>query len=251
METTRTDEAWFVFPPRDNATADLFCLPHSGGGATAYRSWLEAFPAPVAVRPVQLPGRESRMGEKSEIDVGRIAEVVSSGGRPFALYGHSFGALLAFEVTRELHRRELPLPERLFLGACRPPWLAAEHAIRLGGLGDEEFVDAVMAMGGTAWDLRSEPELLAYLLRGARGDFEWMAAYRYVETSPLPVPVVAIAGTEDPLAPADELAGWSVVTSAGFALHTVPGGHFFAQHQVDLTIRCLISHWPGRPEGLS
>lgn len=250
MESTDTTERWFIFPPPETAAVDLFCLPHSGGGATAYRGWLDAFGPAVAVRPLQLPGRESRLREAPEIDVRRIAEVISQGNRPFALYGHSFGALLAYEVTRELQRLGRPLPQRLFLGACRPPWLASAEAARLGALPDEEFVDALIALGGTTWDIRQEPALLAMIIRGLRSDFGWMARYDYQPDPVLPIPVVALAGAEDSLAPAGTMAGWSAVSTGEFTLHTVPGGHFFAQQQVALTTRTLLRDWPDASGGL-
>jgi surfactin synthase thioesterase subunit len=243
-ETPDRSSRWFIFPHPAEADVTLFCLPHSGGGATAYRGWLTALSPTVAVRPLQPPGRESRLDEPPELDVAEIADVVSGEPRPFAIYGHSLGALLAFEVTRELYRRGGRLPERLFLGACRPPWEADREASALLALSDDEFVDALIAIGGTPREIRDQPALLGLLLRVLRSDFGWMARYAYTPEPEIPVPVVAFAAEEDGLASATAMAGWSRVTSAGFVLHNVPGGHFFAQQQVDRVTRHVANEWP-------
>jgi surfactin synthase thioesterase subunit len=243
FEKTLLDR-WFLYPDLADADVALFCLPHSGGGATAYKDWPAALPPTIAVRSLQPPGRESRLGEPPELDIGEIAEVISLERRPFSLYGHSLGGLLAFEVARELMRRGARLPERLFVGACRAPSLAAAQAAALMSLSDVEFVDAVIAMGGTPEEIKQEPFLVELLMRLLRSDFGWMARHSHRPDPILPVPVIGIAAAADPVVSAAEMAGWAAVTSAGFIQHTVPGGHFFAQQQIGPLARILLREWP-------
>ena len=229
---TRT---WFLFPDRPAAATVLYCLPHAGGGAGAYRSWLTALPESVAVRPVQLPGRESRIAEPPAVDVATIADVLAGADeRPFALYGHSFGALLAYETARELHRRGQPLPTHLFVGACRAPDDLAGIAGRLLARPDGEFLRELVALGGTPREVADNPDLARLLLPVLRADFGWIDAYECAREPTLPVPVVAFAGTEDRLAPPSSVDGWARMTSGGFRLMTVAGGHFFARTHLDV-----------------
>jgi surfactin synthase thioesterase subunit len=234
---------WFIFPHPAEADAVLYCLPHSGGGATAYKHWLSAFPPRVTVCPLQLPGRESRAAEPVRIDIGEISDVVTSDPRPFALYGHSLGALAALEVTRELQRRGKRKPVRLFVGACGPPWQARVQASEMLELSDREFGEALNQIGGMPPELQEAPELLRYAIEMVRADFGWMARYPYSPESVLTVPVVALAGADDTLAPSAAMSAWSAVTSAGFALHTLPGGHFFARQRISLVARIITQEW--------
>jgi surfactin synthase thioesterase subunit len=235
---------WFIFPDRTEAGAALFCLPHSGGGASAYRQWLSAFPPSLVVRPVQLPGRESRLDEPPGFDIDEIVDVISSEPRPFAIYGHSFGALVAFEVACKLYRGRARLPERLFLGACRPPPQAGDQVVDLLALSDDEFADAIINMGGTPPEIRNEPALARLVMQTLRSDFAWMARYSYTNDLLLPVPVVALAGQDDRTADAIAMGGWAQCTAAGFILHVVPGGHFFAKNEVGQVASHIAKEWP-------
>lgn len=243
VPSEKTLDRWFLYPDLTDADVVLFCFPHSGGGATAYKDWLSALPQSIAVRPLQPPGRESRLGEPAELDIGEMAEVISLESRPFALYGHSLGGLVAYEVARELMRRGAALPEHLFIGACRSPARAVEQAASLMALSDVDFVQTVLDMGGTPEEVRREPFLVELMVRLLRADFSWMAEHTVAPVPILPMPVVGIAGLADTVVDPAEMTGWAAVTSASFTLHTVPGGHFFAQQQVGLLSRILLREW--------
>jgi surfactin synthase thioesterase subunit len=193
---------------------------------------------------VQLPGRESRLDEPPGFDIGEIADVISSEPRPFAIYGHSLGALVAFEVACELYRRHARLPERLFLGACRPPAQARDQAVDLLALSDDEFADVIINMGGTPPEIRNEPAMARLVIRTMRSDFAWMARYSYTSDLLLPVPVVALAGQDDRTADAVAMDGWAQCTGAEFILHVVPGGHFFAKNEVGHVVSHIVKEWP-------
>ncbi len=235
MTAYRLQDEWLGFPdPRPAAEARLFCLPFAGAGASAFREWPSAFGSRVEVVPVHLPGRERRMREPLAIDPARIAEAVAEAAdRPYAIFGHSMGARLGFEVVRELRRTGGPLPVRLYPSGINPPHLpTAGPFAGLSKLDDEALLAGVVAGGGIPEAVVAVPELLSFFLPVLRADLTWVDDYTFTEGPPLPVPVVAFAGETDPVAPPSRMDGWHRHTAAGFTLHTLPGGHFFVTEQL-------------------
>ncbi|MEU4563476.1 alpha/beta fold hydrolase [Actinoplanes sp. NPDC023936] len=218
---------WFLFPERAEAPVALYCLPHSGAGATAYRSWVTSAPPELSVRPLQLPGRESRINEPPEVEVADVADVLAAETRPYALYGHSFGALLGHAAVAELQRRGAPLPERLFVGASRPPDATSGFARSVLRLGDDEFLRQVVTMGGTPAEILEHPALAALLVPVLRADFGWIERYESGPHALLDVPIVGFAGAQDVLASAEAMAGWRRLTTRSYRGRTMPGAHFF------------------------
>ena len=215
-------------------SADLFCLPYAGGGASVFRRWPASFIPDVRVLPVQLPGREIRIAEPPEFDAAEVAAAIADRvDRPFALFGHSLGGRLAFEVVREFRRNGSPLPTAIYVSGCRPPDVRADGPFdKLSQLDDAELLDRVVAGGGVPAELRAESELLDLLLPMLRADFAWLDDYVYQSESPLPVRITGFAGQADQAATPDAMAGWARHTTAGFALHPLAGGHFFLHDRI-------------------
>ena len=231
-------ERWFRTRIRcPQAAAQLFCLPYAGGGAAVFAGWPEALGEQVEVNAVALPGRERRTAEEPAIDPVCIAEAIAArADRPYALFGHSMGAALAFEVVRELRRAGGTLPSRLFVGGCRPPDRSHGDTV-FGGLSrldDDGLLDRLVAGGGLPVEVLAERELLELLIPVFRADFAWLDGYQFREEPPLPVPVTAFAGTGDDSALPEVMDGWRRHTAAGFALHPLPGGHFFLDDHLAL-----------------
>lgn len=229
-----TTDLWFLggaAPPE--ADLVLFCVPHAGGGGVGYKVWSTMLPASVHVQPVQLPGRETRAAEAPDFDPAELARAlaVRARGLPYVLYGHSMGGVLAQEVIRELIRLDEPLPERLVVGASHPPHLECAWVDRWRGLGDEELLAEIIALGGTPDAVRRHPRLRDRLVRVLRADVGWLAGYRLppAEEMPrvLPVPIGAIAGAGDPIAPPEVMAAWRELTSCWLGLTVIDAGHFF------------------------
>jgi surfactin synthase thioesterase subunit len=186
----------------------------------------------VAVLPVQLPGRGTRLAESPRtrvLDLAReLAGALTLGpGDRYALFGYSLGALIAFELARELRRRGAPAPDHLFACARRAPCLPEQDG-RAHDLPDAAFVEEVgRRYEAIPAEVAGEPELMRLLLPALRADFEMLETYEYSEGEPLDCPITAIAGIDDPRATAYEIEGWERETRVGFSIRRFPGGHFF------------------------
>jgi medium-chain acyl-[acyl-carrier-protein] hydrolase len=224
----------WMLPLRTNPSGrGLFCFPHAGGSSAVFRSWPKVLTA-VDVRAVQLPGRGGRFRERPLKRVRELAVAACDGlgphfNEPFALFGHSLGALVAFEVARELRRRGGPQPVQLFISARRGP-RRPDPVAPLHGLPDDQFLAQVRARyGGIPDVVLQEPELLALLLPTLRADLEAVETYSYEPEAPLDVPISALGGLTDPWATLEDLEAWRGETRAGFKLSRFPGGHFYLE----------------------
>ncbi|MEU8312740.1 thioesterase domain-containing protein [Micromonospora sp. NPDC048887] len=221
---------WFVSAgSRPEAPVRLFCLPYAGAGASAFRRWADEFGAGVDVVPVQLPGRENRITEDPRFHVADVADAIASrADRPYAIYGHSMGGRLGFDVVRELRRTGRPLPLRLYVGGARAPHIDGPGPFDgLSRASDEELLRRLGDGGGLPAELLDHPELVELLLPLLRADFDRVDSYRHVPGEPLPVPIVVFAGRTDRAVSREQSAAWADHTAAGFALHELDGGHFF------------------------
>jgi medium-chain acyl-[acyl-carrier-protein] hydrolase len=224
----------WMLPLRSNPLGrGLFCFPYAGGSSAVFRSWPKALSA-VDVRAVQLPGRGGRLRERPHTRVRELAVAACDGllahlDEPFALFGHSFGALVAFEVARELRRRRGPQPVHLFISARRGP-RRPDPVPPLHGLPEARFLHEVQTRyGGIPDVVLQEPELLALLLPTLRADLEAVETYTYEPEAPLDVPISAFGGLNDPWATLEDLEAWRDETRATFKLTRFPGGHFYLE----------------------
>jgi medium-chain acyl-[acyl-carrier-protein] hydrolase len=219
----------------------LFCFPYAGGAASLFRNWPQRFSARVEISAVQLPGRENRMQEPRFTDLYALAKRIADElapllhQKPFAFFGYSMGAILAFEVTRELRRRRLPMPLHLFVAASSPPQLAEHPDRSRSTLPDDELIAELRRLGGTPDELLEHEELLRLLLPILRADFSVVDTYRYRDEEPLDVPLSAFGGLEDHALPEEQLEGWRLQTRAPFTMQIFPGNHFFLHaHDAEL-----------------
>lgn len=245
MTTSPTTGRWFAAEATaPQAAAQLFCLPHAGGGASAYRDWQAVAGPDVEVVPVHLPGRESRFAEPPAVSAAELADrlagpLLERADRPFALFGHSMGALLAYELTHELLRRGRP-PGRLLVSAYPAPHLSRPgSADTVHSLPDQLLVEHVRAHRGTAGEVLDHPELLELLLPAIRADYALCETYRFADRPPLPVPVTVLGGADDPGVGEEELRAWARLTTAGCTVEILPGGHFYLHGQLDAVAAVL------------
>ncbi|MEU7923762.1 alpha/beta fold hydrolase [Micromonospora sp. NPDC049801] len=224
--------AWLTcVAPRPAARLRLVCLPYAGAGGGAYRPWAALLGDDVEVWAAQLPGRERRLADPplstmDEVATPLVDAIVARVPTPFAIFGHSMGGLIGYEVAARLVARGGPVPQRLVVSAARPP----RDAAPLGTahrLDDAALTRWLHDLGGIPDEVLTDPGLLELILPTVRADLSVVASYRPTTVPPLPLPVDAVAAADDPLVAPDEVAGWAACTAAGFSLTVVPGGHLY------------------------
>ncbi len=223
----------------------LFCFPYAGGSAAVYRSWPTALPSHVEVCAVRLPGREARLAEPAFTRADDLVTAVAEAlepllDRPYALFGHSLGALAAFELARELRRRGRALPVRLLVSGARAPERPNPDP-PLGHLSDEDFLAEVRrrydAVPGAVLE---NPELVQLLLPSLRADFAVAETYSYRDEPALDCPISAYGGLDDPRVREDDLRAWEKYTTRPLDLRMFSGDHFFL-HAVEPAVQRAIS----------
>ncbi|MFF3223102.1 acyltransferase domain-containing protein [Nocardia suismassiliense] len=231
--------AFLSRPPRRSARPRLFCFPHSGGGASVFRGWQQELPGWVDVLPVLLPGREERASEPPLADLDALADAVVDALRPhldapFALFGHSLGGLLAYQVALRLHGDGAPAPVALLVAG-----LAAPHRLTpdpMHELPDDELLDRIFEMGGTPAELRDERDLLRAALPALRADVTMFSTYQHRPAAPVECPIVVFSGRDDTMAAPDDADAWGELTDGTVRTRVLPGGHFFVRtHRRELT----------------
>ncbi|HZG07184.1 MAG TPA: alpha/beta fold hydrolase [Streptomyces sp.] len=229
---------WYLaFRPVEDARVTLYCLPCAGGGPSMFRTWADRLPGWIELRAVRLPGRQGRHREPAFTDADEATRALLDGlgpelDRPYAFFGHSMGALLAFRMVRELERTGGPLP-RLLAAASWPPRGAAPSVMPDPADGDDAFAADLRRLGGIPGDLLDDPEMLRFTLPLLRADFSLCRSYVYRPAAPLGLPVLAVGGEDDAVTPPDTLATWEGETRDFLGLHLFPGGHFFLHEHVE------------------
>jgi medium-chain acyl-[acyl-carrier-protein] hydrolase len=229
--------------PSPDAALRLFCFPYAGGAANIYRSWSRKLQPSVEVCPVQPPGRGSRLQEPPFTKVSDLVEAAATALRPyfdkpFALFGHSMGAIIAFELARYLRREQGPTPARLFISGRPAPQLnKSERPIY--NLPQSELKEELRRLNGTPPEVLEHPELMELMLPLLRADFSVCDTYVYTDEPPLDCGIVAFGGLRDRGVPREKLEAWREQTDGPFAIRMFPGDHFFIHADETLLLRSL------------
>ncbi len=213
----------------------LFCLPYTGGDASAYRSWTGELPRGVDVCAAQLPGRGKRIREpritRMDALIPLLVEAMrESLGQPFAIFGHDLGALIAFELARSLRRMSLPQPARLFLFCHRAPNLPSRVA-DIHRLEESESRKELRLRADVPEEVLEHEELMALVSPILRADFEIEETYSFVAEDPLDVPFTIVGGLADDRVDASELEAWRQQTRAEARVEMLPGDHSYLHSQ--------------------
>jgi len=208
----------------------IFFLPHAGGGASVFRDWPALFPSEIHVCATELPGRGRRLREPLYRDLKALAcsaaeFVLYSVQRPFALFGHSMGALIGFEMARLLAKHG-KAPIHLFVAGARAPHFQPVDKGTFA-LPDKELLAELREINGTPPGLLDDPELMDLLLPVIRADFEMVQTYSYTPGDRLPCPITAFGGLQDEGIHPDQIQAWREHTVREFTISMVPGDHFF------------------------
>jgi surfactin synthase thioesterase subunit len=212
-------------------TRQLFCFAHAGGGPAFFRPWRAALAPDIAVRRVVLPGRESRLEEQPFRRITELVEPLCAAlepylDRPYALFGHSMGAVVAFEVARWFSRSSGVGPACLIVSGRGAPGLTSKRR-RLAELPDDQFITAVGQLNGIPPQILSEPDLLEMVLPALRADYELAENYRPLPGGRLDCPVVAYVGADDPEVDYEQVLAWREVTTGEFSTRVFRGDHFY------------------------
>lgn len=225
----------------------LFTLPYSGSSASIYLRWNSLLSEQIEVVPLELPGRGKRFSSKL---CGSMAELIEDlyvhvkdqiNEQPYAIYGHSLGGLVAYELSVKLMEQGHRLPMHLFLSGCNPPHLRYGEE-NLHTLPDALFLERIIKLGGTAVELQSNPEMMRVFVPIIKSDYKIYELYAGTgKVTELPVDFSVMTGTNDPLMPMEHGRQWKKYTQGSFRLIEMQGGHFFIHDQLDRVIDAVES----------
>lgn len=220
--------------PAHEVAVRLFCFPYAGGGASIFRQWQAALPDFVELCPIQLPGRENRITEPLIHKLDTIVENLSEAiypflDLPFAFFGHSLGARIAFETARNLRVKRQIAPFSLMVSGNRAPHIPEPNPLH--HLPEDEFVRALRRFSGTPQIILENKELMAFYLPILRADFTVDETYVFQKGPILECPITAFGGMDDPEAEKEEIEQWAFFTSGRFNLNMMEGNHFFIETQ--------------------
>jgi medium-chain acyl-[acyl-carrier-protein] hydrolase len=229
---------WVTCPePRPKARLRLFCFHFAGGDASTFRLWTTQLPPSIEVCPIEFPGRATRRAEAPITRFPELLEKLTGMMRPFvkqlpfALFGHSFGGITAFELARWLRRNGEPAPTRLFLSACPALHVRQRPTPRITHLSDTEFLEQVATRYGTPREVLDSEDVRQTVLPALRADLLVGESYQYQPEPPLAVPISSFGAFDDPEVSQQEAEAWRQQTTGDFRLRMLPGNHFFLAAQ--------------------
>jgi medium-chain acyl-[acyl-carrier-protein] hydrolase len=230
------EQAWFTAGSNPAGAMRLFLFPFAGGNANAFLPWQDLLGPRLELRVAQLPGRGVRLFDPPVADldelIARLTRTVTElADRPFLFFGHSLGALLAFEVSRQLRRAGRPEPAALWVSGAESPRTRLPPR-QLHDLEEAELIEALRDYSGTASEMLADRELMQLVLPGVRADFALSERYVYRSEAPLDLPISVLLGESDPFVDDGRAAGWAEESSLPVREYRYSGDHFFLnEHQ--------------------
>src|ERR1051325_5696571 len=215
--------------PNRRAGVRLFCFPYAGGGDSIFRSWQQIVPETIEVCPVQLPGRSSRITEPPCTEMNELIRLAGEAlaphpDQPFALFRHSMGAPIAFELAHHLRREYNAEPVHLFVsGRCSPQTISEPIELKL----DSALQELLRRYNGTPEEVLEDPELMELVLPVLRADLALCKSYVYAPKPPFSFSITAFGGLNDRGVPRHRIESWREHTTGTFSLRMLPGDHFF------------------------
>lgn len=244
MTATATVGPWIASRKLSpQARVRLFCFPYAGGSASMFRTWSNALPADVEVCPVQLPGRSARLMERPFTEMSPLIQVLAPAlssllDKPFAIFGHSLGSLIGFELARQLRRQYGVNPVRLFVSAGRAPQVPRRDA-PIHTLRAKEFLAEVRRLNGIPMELLEHEELMEIILPILRADFALYETYSYSAEPLLNCPISTFGGLQDRKVSRSDLEAWRDETTEFCSLRMLTGDHFFLNTAQPLLLQMI------------
>jgi surfactin synthase thioesterase subunit len=229
------------------AVPRIFCFPHAGGNPRTFLDWQPLLGEHIQIVAIGMPGRGHRLDEPAPTSVTEFAEaaataIAEAGDQPAYLFGHSLGALIAFEVARRL--RAVPTVRHLVASGCSgPSLLPTPRVVRTSRLEGREFAEAVGFFGGLPPEIVAAEELHDLILPSLQADFRLVAGYHYEPAAPLTVGVTLVNGRNDPHVEPEAVAAWARETTVPPTAHWTDGGHFYfdgAPGKITSVLRALV-----------
>ena len=230
-DITKADR-WLVFPrPNPQASLRLFCLSFAGGGPQTFTAWPDGLANSVEVCSIHLPGRQTRGAEPPLTELSPVLDALTPAivphlDKPFAVFGHGVGAIIAFELTRQLRRDHSVLPECLIVSARVAPHVPLSGP-PIHGLPQKDFVEALRRLDGAPKDVLENAAALASIAPLLRADLAIHETYTYTPEPPLDCDLVVFGGLRDPGTSRESLDAWQQHTARTFVRRLFPGDHHF------------------------
>jgi medium-chain acyl-[acyl-carrier-protein] hydrolase len=244
---------WLAVPqPRPQARARLFCFPYAGGAASGYYTWPAHIPDTIEVCAVQLPGRANRFTETAFVRMPALVSALEDAllpmlDLPFAVFGHSMGALVGFEWVRRLRDTRGLEPVRLFVSGARGPRIPSREGA-VHALSDSDFFRALRHLDGTPAEVLDNEELMALVAPALRADFAVCETYAFRKGRKLTCPITVFGGRRDRRVSRADLDAWAQETRGAFATHMLPGGHYFLREQERGLLALISAALAGHPD---
>jgi medium-chain acyl-[acyl-carrier-protein] hydrolase len=244
MLSNSSSDSWIAGrKPNPQARLRLFCFPYAGGAASVFRNWSDGLPADVEVCPIQFPGRGTRLMEPPFSQLPPLIEALAEAllpllDKPFALFGHSLGSLVSFELARELRTKHQARPVRLFVSAGPAPQIP-HRGLPIHDLPEKELSAKLLRLNGTPGELLDHKEFMDIVFPSLRADFALYETYRYSSGPPLNCPISTYGGLNDQEVKHNDLEAWRDQTSVSFSIRMFPGDHFFLKTTQSSLLRAL------------
>ncbi len=239
-------DKWIVIPqPRPAAKIILICFPFAGGSSNSFRSWTGILPPVVELWVTELPGHGSRLSEPLAENIGELTAPLSRAiaekvDKPFAIFGHSMGALLGFEVALHLQNHFQKIAEHIFLSGHGAPG-TPRHEPEIHHLPKPQFIAKIKEYNGTPQEVLENEELMELMFPILKADFKICETYQHQDAGQLQAPITAMGGIQDPSITRQDLEQWAQFTSSRFNVRFFPGDHFYLLHQKINLLKAILT----------
>lgn len=238
---------WLVRKAAPPRRFRLYCFCYAGGSAANYANWQADLDPSIEICAIELPGRGTRFGEEPETSMSTlattVAQVITTANHPsFAFFGHSLGALLAFEVARSLQQMDASVPQHIFVSGGSAPQHRRDNG-NLHLLADDALIEELKNYNGTPHVVLEHRELMDLLLPMIRADFSLVANYTYRTAPLLSMPMTVLMGCDDDNGAGEHVEGWKKETTADCKIAWFEGDHFYIHPQRDAVLDCIRTEW--------